>query len=61
MPSRKAIKPSGVGVNVLKEPTLSTPLAPTTIPFGDINIKLLSCLSEPPKFESALTIPSIFI
>ena len=61
MPSRKALKPSCVGVNVLKEPTLSTPLAPTTIPFGDIKIKLLSCLSDPPKFESALTIPSIFI
>ena len=61
MPVFNAVNPSVVGVNVLNEPTLSTPLAPTTMPFGEIKIKLLSCLSDPPKFESALTIPSIFI
>ena len=32
------LKESSVGVKTDKEPTFKTPLEPTTMPFGEINI-----------------------
>ncbi len=52
----------GVGVITDKLPTFKTPLEPTTMPFGEINIKLPSVLRAPllPILVKALTIPLIF-
>ena len=57
MPLLRALYPSWVGVNTLREPTFKTPLAPTTIPSGEINTKFPSDFAVAPRSATALTIP----
>ena len=53
-------KSSCEGVITDKEPTFNTPLAPTTIPFGEINTTLPS-ERPPPALLRAFKIPLILI